>query len=204
MTAMSAGVAAHLFRINTDVERLIDAKEPWRQDEINYEKAFPQRTNTVVAVIDGRTPEAAEEAAAELAKALAVHKNLIETVNRPDGGPFFDKNGLLLMSQQELEKTTEQLVQQQGLLGPLAADPSLRGVMRVLTLGAKGVKSGDAKLEELDKPMGQINTTLETVLAGEPARMSWQLLLSGGESRSTDLRKFVMIQPVLDFNALQP
>ncbi|KAB1081539.1 MMPL family transporter [Methylobacterium soli] len=204
MTAMSAGVAAHLFRINTDVERLIDAKEPWRQDEINYEKAFPQRTNTIVAVIDGRTPEAAEEAAAELAKALAVHKNLIETVNRPDGGPFFDKNGLLLMSQQELEKTTEQLVQQQGLLGPLAADPSLRGVMRVLTLGAKGVKSGDAKLDELEKPMGQINTTLETVLAGEPARMSWQLLLSGGESRSTDLRKFVMIQPVLDFNALQP
>ncbi|WP_336488557.1 MMPL family transporter [Methylobacterium nigriterrae] len=204
MTAVSAGTAAHLFRINTDVERLIDAKEPWRQDEINYEKAFPQRTNTVVAVIDGRTPEEAEEAAVELAKALSVHKNLIETVYRPDGGPFFDKNGLLLMSQAELEKTAEQLVQQQGLLGPLAADPSLRGVMRVLSLGAKGVKSGDAKLEDLDRPMGQINATLEKVLAGEPARMSWQLLLSGGETKTTDLRKFVMIQPVLDFNALQP
>ncbi|MFD0936765.1 MMPL family transporter, partial [Methylobacterium trifolii] len=204
ITAASCGIAAHLFRINTDVERLIEPSESWRQDEINYEKAFPQRTNTVVAVIDGQSPEQAEEAATEFAKALSVHKNLIETVYRPDGGPFFDKNGLLLMSQAELEKTTEQLVEQQGLLGPLASDPSLRGVMRVLSLGARGVKSGDAKLEDLDKPMGQIDATLQKVLAGEPARLSWQLLLSGGESKTTDLRKFVMIQPVLDFNALQP
>ena len=65
VTAASAGVAAHLFQINTDVERLIDKDVPWRQDEINYEKAFPQRTGTLVAVIDGKTPEEAEEAAAE-------------------------------------------------------------------------------------------------------------------------------------------
>ncbi|WP_218276068.1 hypothetical protein, partial [Pseudomonas sp. MPR-R1B] len=70
VTVASAGVAAHLFRINTDVERLIDPKEPWRQDEINYEKAFPQRGNTIVAVINGQTPEETEEAAANLAKAL--------------------------------------------------------------------------------------------------------------------------------------
>ena len=204
ITAAGGGVATYLFRINTDVERLIDPREPWRQDEINYEKAFPQRTNTVVAVIDGRTPEQAEEAAAELAKALAVHKTLIETVYRPDGGPFYQKNGLLLLPQAELDKTTEQLIQQQGLLGPLAADPSLRGVLRVLSLGARGIKSGDAKLEDLDKPIGRIDDTLQTVLKGEPARLSWQMLLSGGETKSTDLRKFLMIQPVLDFNALQP
>lgn len=204
LTAASGGVAAHLFRINTDVERLIDPKEPWRQDEIAFEKAFPQRSNTIVAVVDGQTPEETEEAAGKLADALSKHKDLIETLYRPDGGPFFDKNGFLLMSQSELEKTTEQLVNQQGLLGPLAQDPSLRGVMRVLTMGVRGVKSGDAKLSDLGKPFGDIDAALKTVLDGKPARLSWQTLLSGGESRSTDLRKFVMIQPVLDFNALQP
>ncbi|MCJ2127204.1 MMPL family transporter [Methylobacterium sp. J-077] len=204
VTVASLGVAAHLFRINTDVERLIDPKEPWRQDEINFETAFPQRGNTIVAVINGETPEETEEAAANLAKALTAHKNLIETVYRPDGGPFFDKNGLLLMPQAQLDKTLEELTQQQGLLGPLAADPSLRGVMRVLSLGARGVKSGDAKLEDLEKPMGQIDSTLQKVLAGKPARMSWQELLANGESSVTDKMKFVMIQPVLDFNALEP
>ena len=34
--------------------------------------------------------------------------------------------------------------------------------------------------------------------------MSWQELLSNGESSVTDKMKFVMIQPVLDFNALEP
>lgn len=204
VSVASAGVGAHLFRINTDVERLIDPKEPWRQDEINFEQAFPQRSNTIVAVINGQTPEETEEAAANLAKALTAHKNLIETVYRPDGGPFFDRNGLLLMSQAELDKTLESLTQQQGLLGPLAADPSLRGVMRVLTLGARGVKTGDAKLEDLEKPMGQIDATLQKVLAGQPARMSWQELLSNGQSSVTDKMKFVVIQPVLDFNALEP
>lgn len=204
LTVASAGVAAHLFRINTDVERLIDKTVPWRQDEIAFEKSFPQRMNLVVAVIDGKTPEQAEEAAVEFSKALGVHKDKIETVYRPDGGPFYDRNGLLLMSQEELEKTTEQLVQQQGLLGPLAADPSLRGVMRVLAMGAKGVKTGDAKLEDLETPMRRIDETLEAVLAGKPARMSWQLLLAGDKPETTDTRKFVMIKPVLDFNALEP
>lgn len=204
ITAAGGGVAAHLFRINTDVERLIEPSVPWRQDEIQFEKAFPQRSNLVVAVIDGRTPEIAEEAAVELSKALAVHKGQIETVYRPDGGPFYDKNGLLLMSQKELEQTTETLIQQQGLLGPLASDPSLRGIMHVLAMGAKGVKSGDAKLEDLEQPMTRIDETLKTVLAGQPARMSWQELLANGKSETTDKRKFVMIQPVLDYNALEP
>ncbi len=76
--------------------------------------------------------------------------------------------------------------------------------MRVLTLGARGVKTGDAKLEDLEKPIGQIDATLRKVLAGQPARMSWQELLSNGESSVTDKMKFVIIQPVLDFNALEP
>ena len=204
LTVAGAGAAAHLFRINTDVERLIEPSVSWRQDEIAFEKAFPQRTNLVAAVIDGQTPEIAEEAAARFAEALKSHRSEIETVYRPDGGPFFDRNGLLLMSQEELEQTTERLIEQQGLLGPLAADPSLRGVMRVLALGAKGVKSGDAKLDDLAQPMTQIDETLRKTLDGQRARMSWQTLLAGGRSQTTDTRKFVMIQPVLDYNALEP
>lgn len=204
LTVAGVGAAAHLFRINTDVERLIEPSVSWRKDEIAFEKAFPQRTNLVAAVIDGETPEIAEEAAARFAEALKAHRSEIETVYRPDGGPFFDRNGLLLMSQEELEQTTQRLIEQQGLLGPLAADPSLRGVMRVLSLGVKGVKSGDAKPEDLAQPMEQIDGTLRKVLDGQRARMSWQTLLAGGRSETTDTRKFVMIQPVLDYNALEP
>ena len=197
-------MAAHLFKINTDVERLIDKDVPWRQDEINYEKAFPQRTGTLVAVIDGKTPEEAEEAAANLSAALVNHKNMVESVYRPDGGAFYEKNGFLLMSQGELTKTTEQLVQQQGLLGPLAPTRRCAASCGCSASAHAGSRGGDAKLEDLERPMAQIDGTLRKVLAGEPARMSWQMLLSNGRTQSTDLRKFIMIQPVLDYNALQP
>lgn len=204
LTLASALTAAHLFRINTDVERLIAPDVGWRQDEIQFEKAFPQRSNLLVAVIDARTPEQAEEAAGRLAEALSKHKDRITTVYRPDGGPFYDKNGLLLMPQKELEQTTERLIQQQGLLGPLAADPSLRGIMQALGMGAQGVKGGQAKIEDLTGPIGQFRDTFDKVLKGEPARLSWQLLLSGGKAETSDLRRFVITQPVLDFDELQP
>ncbi|GJD49389.1 hypothetical protein OPKNFCMD_2119 [Methylobacterium crusticola] len=204
VTVAGALTAAHLFRINTDVERLITSDVPWRQDEIQFEKAFPQRSNLLVAVLDARTPEQADEAANRLTEALSKHKNLLPVVYRPDGGPFFDKNGLLLMSQKELDQTTERLIQQQGLLGPLAADPSLRGIMQALGLGAQGVKSGQAKAEDLVEPVGQMKATFDKVLKGEQARMSWQLLLAGGKAEVGDLRRFVIAQPVLDYDELQP
>ncbi|PIK74119.1 hopanoid biosynthesis-associated RND transporter HpnN, partial [Methylobacterium frigidaeris] len=204
LTVASAVTAAHLFRINTDVERLITPDVPWRQDEIQFEKTFPQRSNLLVAVVDGRTPEQAEEAANRLTQALSTHKDLLPVVYRPDGGPFFDKNGLLLMPQKELEQTTERLIQQQGLLGPLAADPSLRGIMQAMVMGAQGVKAGQAKPEDLVGPMGQMKDVFDHVLKGEPAQLSWQLLLAGGKAEPSDLRRFVIAQPVLDYDALQP
>ncbi len=204
LTVAGGLTAAHLFRINTDVERLIASDVGWRQDENRFQEAFPQRSNLVVAVIDAGTPEQADEAAAALAGKLAGRKDRFESVTRPDGGPWLDRNGLLLASKGDVEKTTEQLIQQQGLLGPLAADPSLRGVMQVLSQGAQGVRGGQAKLEDLAGPMGKINATFEDVLAGKRARLSWQLMLANGEAKPSDLRKFVVFQPVLVYNALQP
>ncbi|AWN55146.1 MMPL family transporter [Methylobacterium sp. 17Sr1-1] len=204
LTVASAVTAAHLFRINTDVERLITPDVPWRQDEIQFEKTFPQRSNLLVAVIDGQTPEQAEEAANRLTQALSSRKDLLPVVYRPDGGPFFDKNGLLLMPQKDLEQTTEKLIQQQGLLGPLAADPSLRGIMQAMVMGAQGVKAGQAKPDDLVGPMGQMKDVFDKVLKGEPAQLSWQLLLAGGKAEPSDLRRFVIAQPVLDYDALQP
>ncbi len=123
---------------------------------------------------------------------------------RPDSGPFFDRNGLLFLSTEELAKTTEQLIGQQGFLGPLAADPSLRGVMQTLSLGAQGIQAGEATLEELAAPMEAFREVFERVLVGEPARLSWQMLLSDGKAEPRELRRFILIQPTLDYNALQP
>ena len=46
--------------------------------------------------------------------------------------------------------------------------------------------------------------TLSDVLAGKPATFSWQELLQGAPSPATRLHHFIEVEPVLDFEALQP
>jgi uncharacterized protein len=46
--------------------------------------------------------------------------------------------------------------------------------------------------------------TVEAVLAGRPASFSWRALAAGKPPEPQDLRRFIQVRPVLDFNALQP
>ena len=204
LTLAGLYVTVTRFALNTNTERLISADVPWRKALENYSKAFSRGRDLIVAVVEGDMPEVADEAADKLAQALAGHPGVLRSVRRPDSGPFFDKYGLLFLPLDELTRTTEQLIRQQGFLGPLAADPSLRGIMEVLQLGARGVRAGETTLDELAAPMAAFAKTFEEVLVGRPARLSWRQLLSGGNSEPRELRRFILIKPELDYEVLEP
>src|SRR5262249_35811522 len=97
------------FAIDTDTSQLISATLPSRQRELQPDAAFPQRTDTIVIVVDGLTPELADGSARALAEALGAKGDLFRAVRRPDAGPFFDQNGLLFLAPTELARTTEQM-----------------------------------------------------------------------------------------------
>ena len=115
------------FNMNTDSEQLISAKVGWRQREIAFDAKFPGQSNLIAVVIDGATPELAEAAAASLSARIAADTALFPVVRRPDGGAFFDHNGLLFLPLPDVQATAQQLFKAQPFLGALAADPSLRG-----------------------------------------------------------------------------
>jgi hopanoid biosynthesis associated RND transporter like protein HpnN len=194
--------AAGHFNMTTDTEQLISASLPWRQNGLKFDKAFPEGSDTIVAVVDGKTPELAENAASVLADKLSQNKSLILGVDRPDGGPFWGREGLLLLSPKEVTDTTAQLIKAQPFLGPLAADPSLRGVMTSLQTLLMGVKTGDAKLADIDKPMKALNGAMTDAADGKTSFFSWQALLS--DSLGSQTRKFVIVRPKLDYSALEP
>src|SRR4051812_44333444 len=108
LTALALYVTVTRFAINTDTARLISPTVEWRKNEIAFDKAFPQQADLIVAVIDGRSPEVADEAAEKLEAALRPQTGLFRTVRRPDAGPFFAKNGLLFLPPEDLAKTVEQ------------------------------------------------------------------------------------------------
>ena len=204
LAALAAGYVSRHIAITTDSSKLLSSSLPWRQQEIKLNAEFPQRTDRVTAVVDAATPEAAEEAAAALAKALQPRSDLIRTVIRPDGGAFFARNGVLFLSVDEVRRDTAQLIKAEPFLGTLAADPTLRGILGAISQSTEGLRLGKTTLEDMEPAMVAISDALDAVAKGKRPAFSWRRLITGREPESSDLRRFVNIQPVLDYNDLQP
>ena len=195
-------VATH-FSLNSDTDQLISWKLPWRQNEAAFNRLFHTEGDQIVAVIDGATPEIAEQAAADLASRLGSRPDLFRLVTRPDAGPYFAREGLLFQDAAEVGSEMAQLEKAQPFLGPLAADPSLRGLAGTLSTALKGVGSGDAKLTDLARPIGALGRALDDLKSGKPVYFSWRVLISGKSPERHDLRRIVLASPVLDFDKLQ-
>jgi hopanoid biosynthesis associated RND transporter like protein HpnN len=196
-------VAGH-FAMNTDSSKLINEDVAWRMRQAQFDAAFPQNTNLILVVIDGKTPELAESAAARLTERLRTQAGLFQTVRRPDGGAFFNQNGLLFLSEKEVADTTAQLIKAQPFLGPLASDPSLRGLMSSLDTVLLGVSAGQATLADIDAPLRALAPVFEDAARGQVNYLSWRSLFTGAAPKPEELRRFIAVQPVLDFTALQP
>ncbi len=203
LTLVSSWYAATHFLLTTDINQLISSNSEWRQREQIFEKAFPQY-QTIIAVIDAPTPELADEATVALVSRLVQQKNLFRSIEEPQGGSFFAQNGLLFESAEQLAPQMKMLTQAQRLLQNLASDPSLGGVIRALQFGLIGVQGGQLKLDDMTWAMTLAANTLDQVNANRPASFSWHVLAQGREPKPNDLRRFLRIQAVLDFSALEP
>jgi uncharacterized protein len=205
LLGLAAGyyVSGH-FAMNSRTEELISPQTQWRKREAVYDKSFPQQSQQIVAVVDGVTPERADAAARALADALATEKGLLLSVRQPDGGKFFTHDGLMLLPLKTVKKTTEQLIGAQPFLGALAVDPSLRGIADNLSTALLGVQHGQAKLEDIAGPMRGLAETLDNVLDGRPAFLSWRALVTGSKPGLRETRRFIEIRPRLDYQSLMP
>jgi uncharacterized protein len=158
----------------------------------------------VIAVIDATTAEAADEAADALVNALSGRSDVIRTITRPDGGEFFARNGVLFLSVADVRSNMAQLIKAEPFLGTLAADPTLRGVLGAVSQSLEGVRHEKTTLEDLRPALAAIAEALERVEQGGHPVFSWRRLLSGKPPEPSDLRRFVNIQPVLNYGDLEP
>jgi hypothetical protein len=204
LTVLLGIYAAGHLSVDTDTNDLISADLPWRQREAELDNAFPQNVDVLAVVIDAATPDGAEDAAQALADRLLRTPELFRSVRRPDGGEFFQRNGLLFLKTEELQQVADDLISAQPLLGALSADPSLRGLFSALGLAMQGVEHGEVKLDAIAPAFDGVAETIETALVGRPRPLSWQTLLTSREPQPQELRRFVLVQPVLDYSALQP
>jgi uncharacterized protein len=202
LAAISCVYTVRHFAIKTDVKDLFPPDLQWTQRAFDYMKAFPQPE--VLVVVEGPTPELVEQASTTLAGALAERPDLIRSVRQPQGGRFFEQNGLLYLPTSEVARLTDGLAKAGPLLQTLAADPSLRGALGALSLGLAGVQYGQIQLDDLTRPMTMAADTVQEALEGRPASFSWRVLASRKAAEPQELRRFIEVEPMLDYSALEP
>ncbi|MCC8393738.1 MMPL family transporter [Paraburkholderia sp. MMS20-SJTR3] len=204
LAVLSGFYVAHNFKINTDISRLIETDKQWSAVQNALDAAFPDQGSTMLVVVEARAPEFADAAANALTAALRADPKEFISVSQPAGGPFFEHNGLLFPSTDEVMSTTSQLVQSRPLVNALAHDPSLTGLAGTLTTSLLlPLQLGQVKLADMSHLLSQSANTLDQVLAGKHAAFSWRALVD--KSAATEpARSFVLVQPVVNYDALEP
>jgi hopanoid biosynthesis associated RND transporter like protein HpnN len=204
LLAVGAGYyASRHFAINTDINSLIAQNLDWRQRDQQFDRAF-DRDATITAVVEAKTPEMASAAADALYARLKDDKTNFQSMQQLGSGEFFEKNGLLFLSTEEVGKVTGQFESAAPLIEIMAGDPSIRGLTGALETGLAGVKRGQVKLDSTERPFNMIAQTVETVLNKGNASFSWRELVSDEPLKDSDKRSFIEFKPILDYNALEP
>ena len=203
LTAASLYYASQNLGINTDTADMISPELPWRQDFIAYREGFPARDRNIVAVIDAPEAESAEAFARDLAVALEAEPGLFPTVFLAGAGDFFEQNGLLYLSLDELDELYDRLLDAQPFLGRLADDTSAAGILGILR---QSIEQGDAmaagSVAELDEIYGELALSVEASQRGERRPIAWGGLI--GSTGNSSTRQLLLLRPALDFDRVRP
>ncbi|MDH5748913.1 MAG: MMPL family transporter [Rhodospirillales bacterium] len=195
------------FSVNTSTEDMLSPDLPFRKNAKAVSQAFPQYSDNIAIVIDAQTPDLAEDAASIFADRLRARPEVFGEVFDLQGSPFFRKHGLLYLDTDELFELSNTLAEAQPFLGVLWRDPTLRGLLEMLS------KAIDIALEDKGKAPVEIGTVLDAISdvvtaqkEGRFSHLSWQDLMSGksdGKEQKPG-RRVIEIKPPLDFGSLQP
>jgi hopanoid biosynthesis associated RND transporter like protein HpnN len=212
---------AHNIKINTSTTDMLSPDLPFQKQNAIIRKAFPQYSNNLLVVIDGDTPDLADDAAVALAEKLRSMPKLFGRVYDLASEPFFQKNGLLYLKTDKLADLGDRLADAQPFLGTLWQDSSLRGLFDLLGLVVdETLKGVNGKDPQAGKPPVDVSTVFNAIAdvanaqkEGRFKHLSWQNLMRGpqdttgdntGKSSDKTPRRFLLIQPALDFGSLAP
>jgi hopanoid biosynthesis associated RND transporter like protein HpnN len=191
------------FAIDTNVNNLISRDLPWRKRELEYQAAFPQNTQLILVVVEGPTPEQTGTATRALSQGLSNKPALFRSVEEEGGGAFFQQNRLLFLPTEQVARISSQLATAKPIIGVLAKDPSLRGLVQALSFGLEGVKLRRLSLDDFAGALDMAGETLENVAASQPASFSWNALVQGN-AQPAGLRRLIAVRPVLVTSELEP
>ncbi len=204
VTVLSLGWAATHLGVNSDNIRLLGEDLPVRQRHDEFARLFPNLTNALLVVIDGPTPAATRRAADALAPRLASRPELFRDVFRPGSGAFFERNGLLYRSPEELEVLGDQIAEVQPFLVALEREPTIATLTSFVQAGLERFDPAATDPDTWTAVLDRISHATVTVYEEYPVVVSWDELLLRGSALETRTREVLVVEPVLDFDSVLP
>lgn len=195
--------ATHL-KVNTDTSAMLDPGLPFQQRAAALRDAFPEMKNDILILVRASTLDEADAYAAELRAALLSDKENFTAVFAPAAEPFFRNNGLLYLTEGELESRLTQMSRAAGLIETLIKSPELGTLFATLAENDELAERSDLGQETLQAIYAELADVAEASLAGERRPFSWMGALDTETGETEIHTRLVYATPVLDFGKLKP
>ena len=202
VTAISLSYAFMYLGINTNTTEMLAADVPIQEAREHYRQIFPQNMDSIVLVVEARTPEMAHAAANTLDSILRTMPDHIKSVYTPFGGSFFEKNALFYLNVAELEHLSESVSTLQPFIKELMQQRNVYGLFTLLADHYDRLQwEQEPLLFGLFQRMAE---GIQSSLIGLDYVLAWHSVLLKPDRQTSQTRRFILLQPYLDYQKMLP
>ena len=186
--------------INSDNVSLVPETLPSRQAHENFIRHFPNLEEAIFVVVDAQTPELAREASDRLLERLKNEPDTITRAYQPGSGEFFEHNGLLYRSVDELDDFADQMARIQPLVSQLEASPDIGTMVGLLQDGLNEQGTQNPSGEDWIAVLDRVGEATLAASNEYPIAISWEEVLLRGSALDISKRRVIVAHPILDPN----
>ncbi len=206
MAAIATGIS-FLFAfvylgINTNTTEMLAADVPIQEASEHYKKIFPQNTDSILLVVEASTPEMAHAAVTALDGRLRKEEEYIKSVYTPFGGEFFEKHALLYLDLFELEELSKVASMFKPQIQTFMQDRTIYGLFSMLS--DREPQFDWVKEPLLNSLFKRMAEGIQASLMGVDYVLAWHSVMLKLEAHEFPIRRFVFLQPHLDYTKMLP
>ena len=197
-TGFAGWYAANTLTVNPDTTKMLAADLDFQKTARELRDAFPQLKEELSIIIRAPTLDEVDGYAADLDEGLKLRKDLVTETFSNVTDPFLRENGLLYLSERDLEVQLKNLTQAAGLIEKLYQSPDIDTLFSTLAENDSLAANSDLGTQTLDDIYAKLADTIEKTLAGTPEPFSWRGTLRDEIAPTGGYLRIFNVKPVPD------
>ena len=203
--AIGAGYyAAKTLKIDPDTTNMLSSDLEFQIKAAELRDAFPQIKSELSIIVRAPTEDEADAFAIKLSNQLKERQDLVTNVYLPGNDSFFRNNGLLFLSEPELEQQLLNLTKAAGLIETLYVDPGIDTLFSTLADNDGLAERSELGGATLDRIYNDLADTLENAIANGNIPFSWRGVLSDNAPPPGGYLRIINVTPVKVPGKLKP